>query len=361
MSLQQPHQAPTRNRRRTSIALLAVTVIGAVVGSGAVGLAGSAAADPTPSISQVRAQVADLQHQAEVATETYNGTRVRLASASVMAQATATRLRQQAHNVQVARLALGKLAVETYKAGRLQTLSLLLDDNAGVALAADQLRTTLTDRQAQGVAHLAAEQTQLAHDQAVAAAQQQQLTTSASQLDALKAQINAKLAAAQALLSRLDGTQRAALLRVSQSLDRQALTALGVQVPSSGSLTCAQVGIEAPNARAQTAISFACAQLGKRYVWGGDGPDVFDCSGLTMRAWGAAGVSLPHFAADQAQQGTRVSIEALQPGDLIFFEGSFSHEGMYLGKGLMIHAPHSGDVVRIAPARLSSVTAAVHL
>jgi len=350
-----------RDGRRPRLAVLAMALTGAAVASGMIGLAGSAAADPTPSISQVQKQVAELQHQAEVATETYNGTRVRLSSANVMAQATATRLQQQAHNVQVARLALGKLAVETYKAGTLQTLSLLLDDNAGAALAADELRTSLTDRQAQGVARLAAEQTQLTHDQAVAAAQQQELTAAASQLSALKTQINAKLAAAQALLSRLDGTQRAALLRVSQSLDRQALTALGVQVPASGGLTCAQVGIEAPNARAQTAIHFACAQLGKRYVWGGDGPDVFDCSGLTMRAWGAAGVSLPHFAADQAQQGTRVSIEALQPGDLIFFEGSFSHEGMYIGKGLMIHAPHTGDVVRIAPARLSAVTAAVHL
>ena len=214
---------PRPGRRRTGrrqriAALAAAATICAVVAVGVVAVgvvaAGAATADPTLSIAAVQKQVADLQHQAEAATESYNGTRERLKSATVMAQATATRLRQQIQNVQVARAALGKLAVETYKAGNLQTLSLFLDDNAGDALAADQLRTTLTDRQADGVARLAGELSQLTRDQAQAAQQHQQLAAAAGQLDTLKAQIKAKLAAAQALLSRLDGTQRAALLRI---------------------------------------------------------------------------------------------------------------------------------------------------
>ena len=88
---------------------------------------------------------------------------------------------------------------------------------------------------------------------------------------------------------------------------------------------------------------------------------MFDCSGLTKQAWAAAGVSLPHFAADQAREGTRVSISSLQPGDLIFFGGNYTHMGMYIGKSLMIHAPHSGDVVRIAPAQLDRVVTAARL
>jgi peptidoglycan DL-endopeptidase CwlO len=351
----------SRPRQARVAALVVAPLIFITGAAGFVAVAGSAAADPTQSIPAVQKQVTELQHQAEAATEKYNGTRERLKSAAVMAQATATRLRQQNHNVQVAREVLGRLAVETYKAGSLQTLSLLLDDTGGRALAAEQLRTTLTDRQAEGVARLAVEQARLATDQAEAAQQQKQLTAAAGQLDTLKAQVTTKLAAAQALLSRLDGSQRAALLTVSRSLDGRALAVLGVQVPASGKLTCKDVGIESPNARTKIALDFACAQLGKAYVWGGDGPNVFDCSGLTLRAWEAAGVSLPHFAADQAQAGSRVPIRSVLPGDLIFFGSNFTHMGMYLGKSLMIHAPHSGDVVRIAPARLESVLVAVRL
>ncbi len=344
-------------RRRVVVALAAAVVLGGVL----VGLAGSASADPTPSIATVQKQVADLQHQAEVATETYNATRERLRSATVMAEATATRLRQQARNVLTARAALGRLAVETYKAGDLQTLAMFLDDDPGSALATGGLMTTMTDRQADGVARLALEQSRLSRDQAEALARQQTLSAASTQLDVLKREVNAKLAAAQSLLSRLKGSQRAALVRASQTVDRQALTDLGVQVPAGAGLTCAKVGVAAPNARAKLALDFACAQLGKPYRWAGDGPDEYDCSGLTMRAWEAAGVSLPHNAAMQAGEGTRVSLGALQPGDLIFFHSPISHMGIYIGKGLMIHAPHSGDVVRIAPAASQAPVAAVRL
>jgi len=346
-------------RRRVAAILAFLTVVTLALAGAVVGLAQTASADPTPSIAAVKKQVDDLRHQAEVATETYDATQERLKSAKVMAQATATRLAQQSHNVQVARIALGRLAVETYKAGSLHTLSLFLDDDPGSALTASQLMTTMSDRQADVVARLVLEQSRLTQDQADAAAQQTTLTAASSQLAALKAQVNAKLAAAQALLSRLNGTQRAALQTASRTLDRQALTELGVQVPASGRLTCAAVGITAPNPRAQKAIDFACAQLGKSYVWAGDGPDVYDCSGLTMRAWEAAGVSLPHNAAMQAQEGTRVSLSSLQPGDLIFFGYGISHVGMYIGKGLMIHAPHSGTVVQIGPEMFESPVAAV--
>jgi cell wall-associated NlpC family hydrolase len=96
------------------------------------------------------------------------------------------------------------------------------------------------------------------------------------------------------------------------------------------------------------AIAAAQAQLGKPYVWGGAGPDSFDCSGLTSWAWRAAGVSLPHLAQYQYQLTRRVAISDLLPGDLVFYgtPTDVYHEGMYVGNGTMIVAPTTGDVVR---------------
>ena len=90
--------------------------------------------------------------------------------------------------------------------------------------------------------------------------------------------------------------------------------------------------------------------LGVPYVWGGAStrPAGFDCSGLTMYVFAKVGVSLPHYAAAQYQLGSPVSKDQLQPGDLVFFRG-LGHMGMYIGGGNMIHAPHTGDVVKISP------------
>ncbi|MEY9213081.1 C40 family peptidase [Thermobifida halotolerans] len=98
---------------------------------------------------------------------------------------------------------------------------------------------------------------------------------------------------------------------------------------------------------ARTALDFAYAQIGKPYVWGGTGPDGYDCSGLIMRAWGAAGVSLPRTTYDQANAGTRVNYESMQPGDLIFFYPELGHAGLYAGNGQMVHAPSSGRTVEV--------------
>ncbi|WP_407939954.1 NlpC/P60 family protein [Nocardiopsis coralli] len=97
---------------------------------------------------------------------------------------------------------------------------------------------------------------------------------------------------------------------------------------------------------ARTALDFAYAQIGKPYVWGGTGPDGFDCSGLTQAAWNAAGVSLPRTTYDQVNAGTQVSWENKQPGDLLFFYGAEpSHVGLYAGDGEMVHASTSGTPV----------------
>ena len=106
--------------------------------------------------------------------------------------------------------------------------------------------------------------------------------------------------------------------------------------------------VRAPNAAAQTIVNTALAQLGDRYVWAGAGPDVFDCSGLTQFAARAAGISLPHSSRMQSTMGQPVSRADLRPGDLVFFYNPVGHVGIYIGDGKMVHAPTSGDVVRIA-------------
>jgi peptidoglycan DL-endopeptidase CwlO len=97
---------------------------------------------------------------------------------------------------------------------------------------------------------------------------------------------------------------------------------------------------------ASQAVAIARAQLGKPYVWAADGPDSFDCSGLTMYAWGKVGIPMIHFAESQHNQFPRVPKTQLQPGDLVFFGDPIHHVGIYEGGGIMINAPESGENVR---------------
>ncbi|WP_026930229.1 NlpC/P60 family protein [Glycomyces tenuis] len=94
-------------------------------------------------------------------------------------------------------------------------------------------------------------------------------------------------------------------------------------------------------------VDFAYAQLGEPYEYGADGPGSWDCSGLVQGAWGNAGVSLSHNVEMQWNETARVSRDELQPGDIVFYSG-LGHDGIYIGDGQIIHAPHTGDVVRIA-------------
>jgi peptidoglycan DL-endopeptidase CwlO len=96
------------------------------------------------------------------------------------------------------------------------------------------------------------------------------------------------------------------------------------------------------------AAQIALQYLGVPYAWGGASPAGFDCSGLVMYVYAQLGISLPHYAAAQYGFGTPVPRDELQPGDLVFFDG-LNHVGIYIGGGMMVHAPHTGDVVKISP------------
>nr|MDQ4008328.1 NlpC/P60 family protein [Actinomycetota bacterium] len=113
-----------------------------------------------------------------------------------------------------------------------------------------------------------------------------------------------------------------------------------------------QAYVSRPAAGASQAVSFAMAQLGEPYVWGGAGPDVWDCSGLTAGAWGSAGSYLPHYSVAQYYATSRVSYSQLRPGDLIFWSSNGSpsgifHVAMYIGGDQMVHAPRTGVPVKV--------------
>jgi len=126
--------------------------------------------------------------------------------------------------------------------------------------------------------------------------------------------------------------------------------AVGITAADGPGLTVAQT---------KAFLTAALAQVGKRYVWGGDGPNVFDCSGLVQWSMRQAGITMPRVAVDQAQTGPRVALADLVPGDLLFYHTDptaptyISHVAIYLGKGLMLQAPEPGEDVQIVPAIFS--------
>lgn len=111
------------------------------------------------------------------------------------------------------------------------------------------------------------------------------------------------------------------------------------------------------SAPARIAVSYALAQLGKPYLWGGNGPDAFDCSGLMQQAWLRAGVRIGRVVSQQMHDGVPTTLDRLLAGDMVMIPGSLGtmaapgHVGMYIGYGLVVNAPRTGDVVRVVSLR----------
>lgn len=145
---------------------------------------------------------------------------------------------------------------------------------------------------------------------------------------------------------------QAPLLAELKALETKYSAQLATSTPA-GLLALAQSS--ASNSRGSTGVSssdiinYASQFLGVPYVWGGTSPSGFDCSGLVQYVYGHFGISLPRVARDQQDVGLKVTRDQLQPGDLVFFGDPAHHVGIYVGNGMMLHAPHTGDVVRIGP------------
>ena len=126
--------------------------------------------------------------------------------------------------------------------------------------------------------------------------------------------------------------------------DSQASASVGA--PSVSGSDAQQAAPPASSAGAQAA-QLALGEQGTPYVWGGSAPGGFDCSGLVAWAYGQVGISLPHYTGSLWNVGTHVSPDQLEAGDLVFFHGQ-SHVGIYIGGGQFVHAPHTGDVVKVS-------------
>jgi len=186
------------------------------------------------------------------------------------------------------------------------------------------------------------------------AAQKQEIESRLADRQQLLSSVKDEIARMRAEEARRQATlaaQARARLEAARLATQQAAQA---QVQSQTTLDATDyadaVTVSAPppdGTRASQVISIAMQYLGVPYVWGGMSPSGFDCSGLVAYAFAQIGISLPHHAASQFGYGVPVSRDALQPADLVFFNG-LGHMGMYIGGGQFIHAPHTGDVVKIS-------------
>ena len=328
-------------------------------------LSESASATPAPAkpaqptITEVKARVDALMHQAEVATDQYNGAKEATDQQSAKVNKLLAQVAKKTQTLNDARTLLGQFAAAQYRSGGDVTTSRYLLSKTPEDLV-DQAHLTdmLGKRQQSAVESYRVQQAAATQQRIEAAKSLATLTAKQAALSAAKQTVQSKLGAAQKLLNSLNAQEkkRLAELAAQQEAEARAKAAkLAAQLKAKQEAAAkAAKGTNAPvspvnSSVAQQAIAFARQQLGKPYVWGATGPDSFDCSGLTQAAYKAAGISLPRTTYDQVDVGTRVSEDNLQPGDLIFFYSDVSHVGLYIGNGEMIHAPHTGTVVKIAP------------
>ena len=345
----------TISRRRQAQAL--------VSGIAALCVAASASADPgtvaakQAQAQQVLGQIQQIDRNLNGAVEAYNLANVRLHRIEGDLRENRKQLAVARSNLKVAQKSLAARLVTAYTTTQdNSTLAVLLgsssfDDMLNRVEAVNSTSTQDASIVRQVASFKAAirqhrRELQSAHaEQARVVAQkvaqrqriESQLATRRNLLSSIRGEI-VRIKAAEAAQQRQ--LEAAAQSRLA-SETAPAATGIGV-----GASTPEGSTIAPPNAHGGV-VGVAMRYLGVPYVWGGSTPRGFDCSGLVMYAFGQIGISLPHSSYAQFAMGTAVSISQLQPGDLVFFAGA-SHVGIYIGGGQIIHAPHTGDVVKIS-------------
>ncbi|MEV8089320.1 C40 family peptidase [Streptomyces nigra] len=325
----------------------------------------SPSSDDRPSLEEVEKKVDDLYRQAESATEKYNAAKEKTTKQRKRVDTLLDDVARRTQKLNDAREQLGRNAAAQYRTGATapDTATFLLADTPQDYFDQSQLMDRMTGRQKESVDDYFTQQSATMKKRQEATQSLETLTESQKDLRTAKSTVQKKLADARQLLSELTAQEKARLAaiekRKQEEADRKAEELAQRQAEAERKREEAarqqeqesqEQGTTAPDAsyatKAQKALSFARTQIGKPYVWGATGPDSYDCSGLTQAAWKAAGVDIPRVTYDQVNAGTTVPVSSAQPGDLVFFYDDITHVGLYIGNGMMIHAPKPGTYVR---------------
>jgi cell wall-associated NlpC family hydrolase len=317
-----------------------------------------------PSAAEVQRQIDAAWQKLEPVIEQYNKVQSELTANQRRSAELSQQIAPLGKTVEASKARVQELAARYYKRGSsLSTLNALLSSGSPATFA-DQLAllNRVTDSEQRQITRLSAQQASYGAakdkvDALIAVQQRQQADLAArktaidaeiKRLDALHRQVAATEAAAAAAAAK--AAAEAAAARAAAAAQARAAAASSTSaIKSTSSLF---IGGQCPavptTGSGGTAAKTACRQIGKPYAWAADGPDSFDCSGLTQYAWASAGVQLTHYTGAQWTTGVAVSKANLRTGDLVFFYSDHHHMGIYVGNGLIVHAPHTGDVVRMA-------------
>ncbi|SEG28401.1 NlpC/P60 family protein [Thermomonospora echinospora] len=304
---------PTRSRARAAL------LTGAVLAASGLLPAAPGHADPDPSTKELTSQAHKLADRLEQLTERYNGLKVQLSQAQRAAKVAAANAARQEEALESVREKVGSLAATSYMQNGV---------DPAVALATGGDPQALLDQAA--TLRYFAEQ------------------------DGTKVQglVQAMQAAQRARKSAEDRAEQVTKLRTQLDDQREEVTELYEKIRGKIVKRDPSALADLPvigTGKAAQALRYAMGKLGRPYVWGAAGPSTFDCSGLTMWAYKQVGINLPHYTGSQWNAGTHISRSQLKPGDLVFFHSDLHHMGMYVGDGKFIHAPQTGDVVKISP------------
>ncbi|MFD4174876.1 MULTISPECIES: C40 family peptidase [Streptomyces] len=311
-----------------------VTVLTATAAA-AVALTSQAAhADPKPSKSEVKAKVDKLYHEAEAATEKYNGAKEQQDNLKKEVDALQDKVARGQAELNTLRTELGSIATAQYRSGGIDpSVALFLASDPDSFLDQASALDQLTVKQTESLQKIQSKQRTLAQQRKEAQDKLGDLADVRKALGENKKKSQDKLADAQRLLNTLTQAERAKMQRDEQRASRAASDRV-------------ELGNEAPASnRGAAALAAAATQIGKPYVPGGSGPNSYDCSGLTQWAFAQANIQITRTTYTQQNDGTKIGRSQLKPGDLVFFNG-LSHVGFYAGNNQILHAPKPGTVVR---------------
>jgi len=333
----------------------------------ATALAPTSQAEPVNDLNEVRAQVRDLQHDAESASERYNQARVDLKDVTAQLGSIRSKVAKQRQAQAQAKQAVENLARSLYMSGSIDpTLQVLLTEDPSAFLGQSASLDFLAQSQQDLLRRWQTSNLRLAQAEAELADRQSQAKELTSDMKVANAEAQAKLNSAQGLLANLTAAQREELQRQrEQEKRRQAREAREAARESeqeseresqresgsgnSGDSGSSSSGSAIPvSGKAAKVVQFALSQVGKSYRAARTGPDSYDCSGLVLAAYRKVGVSLTHYSRAQFSQTKRISMSQMKPGDLVFYFGRGAHHvAIYVGRGKMVSASNPDDGVEL--------------